>query len=159
MDFRAVTGARLTRDQARVIGRRLKWLEEQHGTVTPELVVRDARSAASPLHSFFEWDNARAAGQFRITQARYLIRSIELVVRNARGQETRMRAFHSVMTDSNEGRGYVALDVVASRVDYTQQIVSTAQRELQGWMERYEKYSALRRLVVAVRRAMREALA
>jgi EAL domain-containing protein (putative c-di-GMP-specific phosphodiesterase class I) len=50
------------------------------GLLTPEAVVKEAADPASPLHRYFEWDNRKAAHQFRIEQARRLIRSVEIDV-------------------------------------------------------------------------------
>ena len=35
-------------------------------TLTPELVVEDARPEESPLHAHFEWDDQIAGEQFRL---------------------------------------------------------------------------------------------
>lgn len=50
------------------------------GRLTPDMVVADARRPASPLHSFFEWDDGKAAQAWRIEQARDLIRTVMVVV-------------------------------------------------------------------------------
>lgn len=51
------------------------------GNLTPEVVVRSAQDAESPLHKEFTWDNAEAAHRYRLTQARALIRSAVLIVK------------------------------------------------------------------------------
>lgn len=50
------------------------------GVLTPDDVVKDARSASSPLHSHFTWDDSEAAHQFRLEQARTLIRNVRVEV-------------------------------------------------------------------------------
>jgi len=52
------------------------------GILTPEAVVEDARDPDSPLHGEFNWDDASAAHQHRLDQARALIRSVRVTVRN-----------------------------------------------------------------------------
>lgn len=47
------------------------------GKLLPESIVERAKSARSPLHPFFCWDDTEAAQQFRLQQARTLIREIE----------------------------------------------------------------------------------
>lgn len=66
------------------IAERLRQLEKSNGRLEPEDVIKDARDPASPLHSYFEWNDAEAARQHRLIQARELIRSvkIEVVVRD-----------------------------------------------------------------------------
>lgn len=73
-------GARLpkgARVAAQVVGARLEQLRAGGGgELTPEAVVSDARYPGSPLHSLFEWDEAEAAHQYRLVQARALIRAV-----------------------------------------------------------------------------------
>src|ERR1700756_5197076 len=63
-----------------VVRKRLEWLEERHGKITPKLVVDDAKSKTSPLHRFFDWNVTRAAYKFWLDQARELIASVTVVV-------------------------------------------------------------------------------
>lgn len=50
------------------------------GRLTPQAVVDDARDPASPLHERFEWDDSTAAHQYRLSQARELIRTVRCQV-------------------------------------------------------------------------------
>lgn len=57
-------------------------LHQQHGTLTPELVVEDAKRRDSPLHDLFEWDVEKAATQHWHDVARQLIRNVRVVINN-----------------------------------------------------------------------------
>lgn len=57
-------------------------LHQQHGTLTPEVVVADARRKDSPLHELFEWDTKKAAVSHWHDVARALIRNVQVVVVN-----------------------------------------------------------------------------
>jgi hypothetical protein len=48
-------------------------LEDEHGKLSPEAVVAAARDPKSPGHEHFEWDNKKAAHQYRVEQARALL--------------------------------------------------------------------------------------
>jgi hypothetical protein len=50
------------------------------GRVTPDAVLADAQNAKSPLHDQFEWDDTVAARQYRLQQARELIRSVKVEI-------------------------------------------------------------------------------
>jgi hypothetical protein len=50
-----------------------------HG-IDPEDVVDVAKDPSHPLHDAFEWDDTEAARQYRLEQARYLIRAVRIVV-------------------------------------------------------------------------------
>lgn len=54
------------------------------GRITPRLVVEDARDPESALHACFEWDDSVAGEKYRIMQARALIRSVPLVIKENR---------------------------------------------------------------------------
>ncbi len=58
----------------------LKALEDRRGRLTPAQVVETAESKDSPLHAFFEWDDAKAGAAYRIEQARELIRRVKIEV-------------------------------------------------------------------------------
>lgn len=51
------------------------------GRITPEQIVDAARDESSPLHQYFEWDNRIAAEQYRLMQARTLLRSCQVDVK------------------------------------------------------------------------------
>lgn len=57
---------------------RLSALTGRH--VSAEQYVEEARDPASPLHDTLEWDDAKAGEQWRINQARAVIRSIRVEV-------------------------------------------------------------------------------
>ena len=53
-------------------------LNQANGHLTPYIVLAEAADEQSPLHSVFEWDNAKAGHQHRLWQARQLIRSVKI---------------------------------------------------------------------------------
>lgn len=64
----------MTEAQKKVIVTRLNEISGTAGTLTPEAVLADAADPTSVLHSCFEWDDSKAAHQYRLDQARGLIR-------------------------------------------------------------------------------------
>lgn len=53
-------------------------LEAEHGTLTPDMIVKEAAKKTSPLHGEFEWDDKKAAYKFRVEQARKLVQRYHL---------------------------------------------------------------------------------
>lgn len=76
----------------------LQSIHDDHGKLTPSLVVEVARPADHPLHSRFEWDDSVAGEAWRRQQAHELIRSVKVVYREATDTEPErsVRAFHAV---------------------------------------------------------------
>jgi hypothetical protein len=62
------------------VAERLETLETETGRLDPADVVADARDPTSPMHSFFEWEDGEAAIQYRLGQARLLIRRVKIQV-------------------------------------------------------------------------------
>lgn len=51
-----------------------------NGILTPDAVLKDAKTESSPLHSQFNWNDGEAAHQYRLEQARTLIRTVKVEV-------------------------------------------------------------------------------
>ncbi len=71
---------------------------ERKGELTAEKVVEKAHALSSPLHDAFTWDDTVAAQERRMDQARYLIGSVRVIVKESNlspEKETR-KAFHHV---------------------------------------------------------------
>lgn len=64
----------MTLKRKRAVMARLQAIAGEAGTLTPEAVLADAADPESVLHDCFEWDDTKAAHQYRLDQARSLIR-------------------------------------------------------------------------------------
>lgn len=58
----------------------LQRLQSKYGSLTPEVIVNEAKSKKSPLHPIFEWDNDKAAANYRLQQARILLNNIQVTI-------------------------------------------------------------------------------
>jgi sugar-specific transcriptional regulator TrmB len=65
----------------KAIAQALAELETAEGRLTAEGVVKAARRKDSPLNAVFEWRDTKAAHQFRLDQARALIRSVRVEIK------------------------------------------------------------------------------
>jgi len=151
--FKARKGFRISDNQAQEFGERLSSLSSKNnGNVTPEIVVNDAENPKSPLHDYFEWDDSEAAKEWRLQQARVMMRSIEVVIETSSG-DANVRAFFNVNlesdTDSMESV-YVSVDRVLSEKELRKQVVAQALSEAENWSVRYKQYSELRPIVKAI---------
>src|SRR5690606_25615999 len=86
---------------------------ERDGKIRPVDVVEAAKDESSPLHDCFTWDDGEAAHQYRLIEARNLLRVY--VVRPDAEEGPTVRAFVSLTTDCVEkGGGYRAIADVMS---------------------------------------------
>jgi len=115
------------------------------GELSAEGVLLDARLAQSPLHSFFEWDDSEAAQQYRLAQARLMIRSVAIVYVDSRGNEAQTRAFPSVAYADERTDGH------RRKHRYL-----TAQRVFDDEDTRAEIVAGYRRRINSLRRDMRQ---
>lgn len=114
------------------VGTELLRIESRDGKIEPAAVVEDARPKDSPLHPIFEWNNAKAGEQWRVHQARNLIRSVRLVEEDP---ETKAEApvevfIHVPETASDEDSGgYRSATSLVQTIDaYTAALSSLDQR-------------------------------
>lgn len=72
-------------------------LYDEHGYITPRIVLDTARDPEHPLHRYFDWNDATAAETARLSRARQLISRCKITVINPGTEETvRVRTFVSV---------------------------------------------------------------
>jgi len=86
-------GARTKRLDIEAVIPVLQRLEIKHGALTPEDVLTEARKRTSPLHGFFTWDDTEAARQWRLAEARELIRSVTVTYIGTDASSRTVRAF------------------------------------------------------------------
>jgi len=97
---------RSTAVKAQVVGVELTRIANEHGTLSPALVVEAATPKAAPLHPCFEWKNSVAGVQWRLHQARNLINAVVVIHEDM----PPMTAFINVTTVDE--RSYVSCEQV-----------------------------------------------
>jgi len=73
--YKARKGGRLTDEDANNVGLEVKLMEEGGVLVTAENILSRAKKKRHPLHNLFTWDDTSAANQYRLAQARHMLRS------------------------------------------------------------------------------------
>ena len=107
-----------------------------NGMLLPENVVAAAAHPDSPLHSHFEWDDSEAAIQWRLTQARRLIRSV--VIEHGENTTTEIRAYVSLPADRASGVGYRTIEEVMSSDFLRQQLMAEILEKIEMWEKKAE---------------------
>lgn len=169
MIYKPVKGSQLNQEQAQKYGEYISILEEEHGGVGVSLIVQDAAKKRSPLHEYFEWDDKVAAGNYRIEQARHLLKNINVVVKT-NGDEQEVRAFHAIkpkVLEAKEqptnGKAYqppgqehrfISVQRAMSDKEMATEVVQNALRELVAWKRKYSLYKQLAKVTQAVNKAI-----
>ena len=130
---------------AELVGQQIELLRREcHGEIQPQDIVADARNANSPLHSFFEWDDSEAAEQYRLSQARGLIRAVVAVYIDDGMPAIRMKAY--VHISEPGAPHYREASHAMSQSKTRGMILQQAMRELQHWRNKYrdlQEFAAL----------------
>ena len=107
-------------------------MEAHGGLLDPADVVVAAASPDSPLHSHFTWNDEAAGAQWRLEEARKLIRSVTITIQAATPFE--IRAFVSLPADRPHGAGYRDVAEVGNSELMREQFIA----ELHASAQRFE---------------------
>ena len=131
------------------IEQELELIANKHGgIVRPVDVVAFAKDPSTQLHGRFEWDDAAAAHEHRLWQAREII---NVYVKVEPQLNEPVRVFVSLDTDrSQPGGGYRRLDDVLSDEDMTAQLLNQALRDLQRVKRNYGQIKQLSKVFAAI---------
>ena len=142
--------------------RALKWktvhdeLEEVRqshaaGLLVPGDVVEYAKNPATALHKRFEWNDGIASAQYRLWQARTLIR-LHVTVINS--DVAPVRAYVSLKRDRVEsGGGYRPLGSVMSEKQLRAELLAQALEELEVFRRKYQDLVELAPIFEAMEKA------
>lgn len=94
----------------------------QAGDLTSERTVAAAQPKDAPLHPQFTWNDKTAGHQFRLIEARQLIRSVVVVHQDEKGDQVapESRYVHVPAKEGPSGRYVPLATIIESQDDYTQ---------------------------------------
>lgn len=95
----------LSNEQKRQI---LDDIQRRRGALRPRDVVEEARDPSHPLHDHFEWDDARAGQMYREQQARELLQTVYVRLRQGEVQLTVPNYVRDPRAPATE-QGYVSV--------------------------------------------------
>lgn len=123
------------------------------GALLPEVVVSAASNEKSPLHSCFTWDDGIAADQYRLWQARQLIRvSIQIVP----GTDKMERIWVSLTPDRQLDGGYRSLISVMSDKNLRAQLLLDALDDMDCFQAKYQRLKELAAVFSAMKRVRKK---
>jgi hypothetical protein len=126
---------------------------ENGGLLQPCAVVDAAREPASILHDRFTWDDSEAAEQYRLWQARQLIRCSVVIEPRT---ETTVRAFVSLSQDRAQGGGGYRQTVrVLANASGRDSLLADALAELEVFQRKYAALTELAEVFAAARTIIR----
>ena len=121
----------------------LRALYERDGALDPLAVVEAAEPEESPLHSFFEWDDGKAAQQHRLAQARKLIRVAVTIIPTVNTEPVRAYVSLTPLRRSGDGSYRSTVEVLSDR-EMRAQALADALRALSALERQYAHLRELR---------------
>jgi len=120
---------------AEIAAKELERIRKQSGRLNTEDVVEEAKAARNPLHPIFEWDDSEAGKQYRLWQARQLIRNVTVV--RSDGADPEPVFVHVVLKGQGNDEGtteqyYQSTRIVVNSVSELQGALSQADIRLQS---------------------------
>lgn len=123
----------------------LKAVHDQHGRLTPVLVVDTARDPAHPLHARFEWNDTVAGEKYRLEQASQLLRVVKLPDDPTRPKD--LRAFVAVKGKDTHRADYVPTEVCLADPMLRRIVLADMEREWRIFRRRYEHMAEFAALI------------
>ena len=135
---------------AQNVGEFLETLRAKNGgQLTAEIVVKAAKPKRSPIHSLIEWDDREAATQYRLEQARFILRKVVVTQDGVPGPND-VRAF--VVVTQDDEQHYTSLEHAMSVAGLREQVLARAKKEAADWRKRYQDLQEFAEVFVAIDR-------
>lgn len=122
--------------RAAVLAVEIKALQRSDGSYEPvDLITWARQHPKSMLYEAFEWNNAAAAAEHRLDQARRMLRQYVVVVRGS-VQPVSLISVTSRRTEDNKG-SYLTVSAIAANKALRAEVLEQAKVQLRGLKEKY----------------------
>jgi hypothetical protein len=139
----------------KIIDELTRLADQNKGVLLPEKVIKAAEPKDSILHKHFQWNDTKAAHEYRLDQARMLIRATVRYV-TIDGDRRPVRVFISLTNDRNNGRGYRTAVNVFSNKDLRRRLIEDALAELQSFEKKYNHLRELSEIFATNKKVARQ---
>jgi hypothetical protein len=129
----------------------LSHIKEKYGKLNPEFILKSAKSKKSILHSLFEWDNNKAAEQYRLQQVRCIINNIEVIIIS--DKETFNIPVYEIISTKDEGRQYKHIETLT--FDEIEQVKNTTLESLKQLSHKLSLYKKFDKVIDHLQEAIK----
>jgi hypothetical protein len=156
--YEARAGAPFKQEDAQAIG---DFIENCKDKTTKGIFEEIKSHPEHIIHSLFEWDKDKAVELYQLQRVRDIVSHIEINIISLGSKEptslnVSISAFKSVQPVNSEERVYVSIEDGMNNEVYRIQIIQRAKNELRNWMERYNQYKELTKIVYAIKGLLSE---
>ena len=136
------------------VKKELELIVKKEGSLSPHKVVEFAKDKKTALHEYFEWDDTEAAQQWRIHQARMLIRVVVTII-PFEGKEIECREYVSLRSERQEGIGYRPMISVLKHEDLRKELLEDAYEEMRYFRDKYRGLKELEEVVLVMEKTLK----
>lgn len=111
--------------------------ETNDGRLTPEEIVKRAKSRRNPLHGHFTWDDSEAAHKYRLNEAQYLIRHLVYTPAETNHQVRQYSLVQAPKSAPAPRRYYTDTEQAMSDPEFRKQILDNAMADLKRFRAKY----------------------
>jgi len=122
---------------------------EKDGVCQPEALVEYAQPETSPIHDSFEWDDSEAGEQYRLWQARKMIKTVTCVYGGEYVQQYK-NVIVKVEVEGDvtvEKQGYVSFSRVMEDKNLHKQVLREAIKNIRKWQNDYRQLTELKKVI------------
>lgn len=135
---------------AQSAGEELERITKKNGELTPSIVVDESRNEKAVLHNCFEWNDDKAAEEYRRHQARVLICNVTVTKIKDQKPSVPVRAYAHIQKE------YKPINVVLKSEDLTNEMLKNALRELTAFKSKYKALCELKGLFSEIDKLVEE---
>ena len=136
---------------AQKAGELMEQLSETEDGLTAHTLLEASKPEDAILHNEYEWDDAKAATEWRLHTSRNIINSIMVVAvlkEEGKDEPTEVNVRGFLIAD--EESKYEQLEVIVNDVDKRAAMLETALRELEAFRRKYKTLSELQPVFTAI---------
>ena len=135
-----------------VVGKVFEGLESEYGGVTDRNFLDASRPENSPTHKLFEWNDTKAAENYRLCQSRTVINNLKITVISDEWKKPKtVNAVVNVSETSRDGSArYVNVGYALSDLNSRNVVLNRALSELRTFKRKYDTLRELARVISAI---------
>lgn len=135
--------------RAEIVGAVFEALEEEFGSVTAENLLEASKPEDSPTHKLFEWNDTKAANNYRLCQARILINNLRIeIVKD--DKSLKVPAYVNVVKKEDGTARYQNAPRAFEAVETREIVLERAKNELQMFTIKYATFIEFAKVIDAI---------
>lgn len=135
------TGSRIKAD-AQKSGELFEQLSKTEEGLTASTLLEANKPESAPLHNEYEWNDEKAANEWRLQQSRHFINSITTIVMSD-SEEQQVRAFH-IVTEKSQYEPIMAIIKEESKYE---RLLANAVLELEAFVRKYNTLKEIKTII------------